>query len=554
MAGMIWSAETRGQFSAIANLRWQLFRNSLRSRRGKAELFSSILIGTVFVVFGLGGSVGYGAGAYYFVSQNRAEWLAVLLWPVFLFWQFFPIMATTFTENMDSSGFLRFPLNYRAYFVVRVVYGLFDPATTVGSVWLVGITAGIGLARPALLPWTALVLLTFAAVNVLLTRVVFAWVERWLAQRRTREIFAVLLFLFFMAFQFIGPAIERYERKRVPGLAAAAEKITTVQKVLPPGNAAEAIANAEALRLPGTILWLAGLAGYGVALVWILDFRLRAHYLGENLSEADVRRASHVETRKLIGWKVPRVSGPIAAVFEKELRTLSRSGPMLLTLVMPVLALFLLRIGRWHSAGRGIHSTVLGAADYGFPVGSIYALLMLTNLVYNSFGADGNGVQFFLFSPIRFREIVLGKNLAYAGCLIAEVALIGLVVNFAYGPPAPAMIAATIAGLLFAAPMTFAAGNLLSIYSPKKVDYGTFGRQRASQVTVLASFGIQIVIFGIGALTVFLAYMFGNLWLATPIFLILGIVTSTVYLMALGRLDKMALDRRETLVAELGKA
>jgi ABC-2 type transport system permease protein len=338
----------------------------------------------------------------------------------------------------------------------------------------------------------------------------------------------------------------------VPGLAAAAEKLTLAQRVLPPGNAAEAIASAETLGLPVALLWLAALAGYGVALVWILDFRLRAQYLGENLSEADVRRTSSGERRKLIGWKVPRIPGPIAAVFEKELRTLSRSGPMLLTLIMPILALFLLRIGRWHSGGA--RTAMLGAADYGFPVGCVYALLMLTNLVYNSFGADGSGMQFFLFSPIRFREIVLGKNLAHVSCLLGEVVLVGLVVNFVYGPPAPAMIAATIAGLLFAAPMTFAAGNLLSIYSPKKVDYGTFGRQRASQVTVLASFGIQIVIFGMGALTVFISYLYGNLWLATPVFLVLAAVTSATYFITLGRLDRMAFDRRETLVAELGKA
>ena len=56
-----------------------------------------------------------------------------------------------------------------------------------------------------------------------------------------------------------------------------------------------------------------------------------------------------------------------------------------------------------------------------------------------------------------------------------------------YGPPAPGIALATLAGLLFAAPVNLAAGNLLSIYSPKKLDYSTFGRQRASQTTVLVS-------------------------------------------------------------------
>ena len=38
--------EMRGQFSAIAELRWNQFRHSLRSRRGKAELVSRITIGS----------------------------------------------------------------------------------------------------------------------------------------------------------------------------------------------------------------------------------------------------------------------------------------------------------------------------------------------------------------------------------------------------------------------------------------------------------------------------------------------------------------------------
>ena len=45
----------------------------------------------------------------------------------------------------------------------------------------------------------------------------------------------------------------------------------------------------------------------------------------------------------------------------------------------------------------------------------------------------------------------------------------------------PAVSIATLAGLLFAAPLNFAAGNLLSIYTPRKPDFSTFGRQNVSQ-------------------------------------------------------------------------
>src|SRR5262249_41143582 len=136
-------------------------------------------------------AIGFGSGAWYFMSENKGEWLATLLWPVMLFWQFFPIMATAMTENLESSNLLRFPITYRSYFFVRLAYGLFDPATLMGGLWLLAIGIGITSARPFLIPWTALVLFAFAVFNILLTRTIFAWVERWLAQRRTREIFGI---------------------------------------------------------------------------------------------------------------------------------------------------------------------------------------------------------------------------------------------------------------------------------------------------------------------------------------------------------------------------
>ena len=108
--------------------------------------------------------------------------------------------------------------------------------------------------------------------------------------------------------------------------------------------------------------------------------------------------------------------------------------------------------------------------------------------------------------------------------------------------------------MLFAAPLNFAAGNLISIYSPKKRDFASFGRQNVSQTTVLASFGVQIVIvaFGVAAFTI--ARLYQNLWIAVLIFLVLAAISIPIYLAVLRRIDGIALKRRETLLAELCRA
>jgi hypothetical protein len=188
------------------------------------------------------------------------------------------------------------------------------------------------------------------------------------------------------------------------------------------------------------------------------------------------------------------------------------------------------------------------------PGAAAYSVLVLTNLVYNSFGGDGGGLQFFYASPVRFREIVLGKNLTHAVILLFNAAFAWIAVTYLYGTPHLAVTVATIAGLLFAAPLNFAAGNVLSLYSPKKRDFSTFGRQSVSQTTVLASFGMQIVIVVAGIAVFMVARLYQNLWIAALLFLALAGVSIPLYILVLRRLDAIAVERRETLLGELCRA
>ena len=109
------------------------------------------------------------------------------------------------------------------------------------------------------------------------------------------------------------------------------------------------------------------------------------------------------------------------------MRYLARSGPMLLTLIMPMFMLVIFRMGplnAMHHSG-GLSRT----PDMAFPGAAAYALLVLTNLVYNNFGADGGGIQFFYASPVHFRQIVLGKNLTHAAILVVNTVLAWIAVS-----------------------------------------------------------------------------------------------------------------------------
>lgn len=545
---MIPAFSLSSQLKAVADLRWRMFINGLRSRRGKTELASRIIVSSVFAFGGVGGFLVASFCSYLLVSKGKPEYLAVILWPILVFWQFFPVMATAFTNNPDSSELLRFPLTYRSYFLIRLAFGFFDPASALGSFGLLGVWLGVTLAQPLSSVWVAAVLFIFGLFNLLLMQMVFAWLERWLAQRRTREIFGVIFILLMLSFQLIGPMIEHLN-KGAQEYRHAFEIGAQVQSVMPPGLAADAIAQALHGDLVVGFSSLLFLASLTAAVGFLLHVRIRAQFAGENLSET-AARPRHVQTQlPQLGWNFPGLSQAVAAVCEKEMRYLMRSGPMLLTLIMPLFMLVILRMGPLNTLR---HSSGLSRTpDMAFPGAAAYALLVLTNIVYNSFGADSGGIQFFYASPVHFRHIVLGKNLTYAAIVLLNTCLAWLTVNYLYGAPHVAVTVATFAGLLFAAPLNFTAGNLLSLYSPRKRDFSAFGRQNATQTTVLASFAVQIVIVGCGAGVFSIARYYGDQWIAVVLFLLLAAVSIPIYLRVLRRMDVLALRRREILLQEL---
>ncbi len=404
-----------------------------------------------------------GGGAWYVISHGKAEWLAAILWPIFLFWQLFPVVATAFTENFDTSNLLRFPLSYSSFVLIRIAYGSLEPATMLGSLWLLGVAAGIGIASPHLFFWSALVLLLFATMNILLARMIFSWVERWLAQRRIREILGVLFLLFIISFQLIGPLISRYGNREHPQILQLAQWVLPLQRFLPPGSAGSSIAGAADADFTVAAEGFGILGAYCLAIFWLLNIRMRAQFRGENLSEAPApAELSGERGTTRVGWSLPGVSGSVAAIFEKEIHYLSRSGPMLFTLIMPVFMLFIFRLTP-STYARGSGSLLGRSSDMAFPMGAAYALLILTNLVYNNFGAEGAGVQLYFIAPVPIRSVMLAKNLAHSSILALEMIFVWIGASLMYGPPALVTTVATAAGILFALPVNLIVGNLLSI-------------------------------------------------------------------------------------------
>ncbi|HEY7855318.1 MAG TPA: hypothetical protein VIC32_02660 [Terriglobales bacterium] len=549
----------RGQLAAIANARWRLMVNSVRTTRGAMELVARIWVGFWFAVLALGAGIGSGFAAWYFVSTGHAERMAIILWIAFVFWQVFPLAASAFTEHVDSSYLARYPLSYRAYAVIRVAFGTLDVATLVGSMVTLGLAIGVAVARPGLLLVALPAFIGFALFNILLAQMIFAWLERWLAQRRTREVLGVLFLLLIFGFNFIGPIIRRMNRSHA-GVAVTLQQLRAwlpLERWLPPGMPAHAIAAAATASIATSLAALAGLWAVAAVIFSLLHLRLRAEYLGENLSESAVsapapRRARTGRAAATAPSSSRRFGGgPVAAIAQKELRYLLRSPMMFFTLVVPVIMIFFIR-GGMQGGGRpgGFHLQTTGL---GFPIGVAYALLVLTGLIYNTMATDTGGVQFYFLAPVPFRQVMLGKNLAYALILAFEAVLLYVATVFIDGPPTPELLAYTLLGLVFATLCDFSCGNLLSLTMPKKINLARLGRQSGRGTSSLIAIALQAALLLLIVIAVAGGAVLRQPLLTLGLLLLLIAAAVAVYRIVLGRCDAVALAHRETLTAELAK-
>ncbi|MGH3184851.1 MAG: hypothetical protein ACRDOE_23490, partial [Streptosporangiaceae bacterium] len=225
------------------------------------ELIARLWAGFWFTILAFSGLVGFAIGTFYFLRNGEGEWIGVLLWPLFIFWQVFPLAASTFTDQADTSYLTRFPLRYSTYVLVRVVFGAVDVATLVGCGCTFGIVLGVGLAAPGLLLWAVPALALYVAFNILLAQTIFAWLERWLARRRTREILALVFFLGLFSINFIGPLMRHWQARDHSGAAGQLQRLMPVERWLAPGLPGHILAGAAGGR---ALAGLGALAALGV--------------------------------------------------------------------------------------------------------------------------------------------------------------------------------------------------------------------------------------------------------------------------------------------------
>jgi hypothetical protein len=374
LADVIQIPSVREQLKVIAALRWNLLKNSLQRKNNRWDMIGMIAAASWSAVVVIGLCVAFFTGAYFFLTTERASWMPLLYWAIFLWWQVIPILVAGFGVNFEFRSLLRFPLSLRAFYILGLGYGFADFAAVSSICWIASMLVATAVGRVKLLPVMALASALFILVNVTLERLIGSWLEKILAKRRAREVLVGLFVLSMVSMNFLSPAFERWgDRGARPGFVHLVPYVSWLPGSLT-GNAIAAASDGDSQALmvtvAGLLVWLGATSG----LLWL---RYHAEYLGEEQGETAAPSAAKRGThRQTSSSGVPGfLSPPVGGVMRKEFHYLTRNGFSFITLILPpVMVMF------FSMQFAGTHSQI---KDHGlapqtfFPLAIAYLIFIL---------------------------------------------------------------------------------------------------------------------------------------------------------------------------------
>ena len=567
-----------------------MLANGFRRKGGAGELIARILLYPLFAVLALLPTAVAGVLAWYFAVNGQLAHVVWILWGTVALMQLVNINLGQPGTTFDPTELIRFPMPLHRFVLVRLTFGLLAPANVLVLLMSVAIAVGLCLGRPGLWWAACLSLAAFALVNILFTRMIFAWIDRWLSTRRARECFTAFIFVSSIGIQYLNvrfnpgfqPENHWHARSQLrnqfgdrrpghrapsaadipPGtrhLGTMAERLEPYAFWLPPELTANAVQNAAGGKKVDWLVKTGGTLGFALVFLLVYGFRMRTEFRGEALSDTAIATKplpspNHATAHTLYTAADPLalhrpsfwarlVPQSFAALIGKEFLVLRRNVGLFYGLVAPAVMVFLFA-GRISSRGSS-HWVVLG--------GVAYALLGIASLSYNAFGTEGTGAQFYFHAPVPLREIFFAKNMFGLALAFVEVLFVLGITGYVAGRPQPNDCVFALLWALGTVLLTTTLGNLRSVSAPKRVKPGRSMSKAQSAVSGYIALGILAACIALGYACEWLALFLHRTWVGTGLMAIFAAIGIFVYLQGLAGIEAYALERRDTLFQELGK-
>jgi ABC-2 type transport system permease protein len=530
-----------------------ILRAQLLSMRPGSRRNLGVSILTAVVWYGFWCFVACWAG-FYAASADEAALryaLPIGLAGICFYWQAMPVLSASMGSALDLRKLLLYPIPHQELFLVEVLLRFVTGLEML--MVLAGGTLGLLANRTAggwqALPRVAAATLLFVAFNLLLASGTRSLLERLLSKRKVRELVALL-----MAMLWMGPRLLMMSGVKSKWLHAAGASVGAFGT--PWSAAARALLPAAPLpaqREAGSV-WLAWLS--------LCAWTLLAGWFGRSQFERNLRydalAAQATSLKPVSGrahfwrdalYRIPSLlwRDPLAAIVEKELRTLARSARFRMVFVMGFsFGLMVWLPTRGAALGGGFSRNFLTLV-------CVYAMTLIGQVTYwNCFGLDRSAALFYFAAPQPLWRVLLGKNIACLFFVYLETLVLGgitlaLRMNFAPGQLAETLLVVTICAMYL-----MAAGNISSVrypraISPERVGRGGGGGNRG-QVLVMMLYPLLL-------LPVILAYVaryaFGSETAFLAVLAAAAAIGAMLYWLGMESAVQTAAAQRQNILQEL---
>jgi ABC-2 type transport system permease protein len=526
---------------AILRAQWLSMRSFrlASSRRG-----ATISVVTAVLWYGFWTFIAVVAEVLMASSQLRQQieiGLPLGLLGVFAYWQLAPFASASLGASLDLRKLLVYPVPRPSLFLIEVLLRV----TTCAEMLLVLAGASLGMLRnPAFGAWRALprvagAMALFVAFNLLLAAGLRSLIDRLLARRRIREIVILIVVL--------ASVLPRLLMVTGAGGRQLRGFLPAARNPLWPWMAATHWLLASQATAGALVLGAWAVLAYFFSR-WQFARSLRFDAQAAQAGPAVDKRASWTDRwYRLPSWLLP---DPLAALVEKELRSLARTPRFRLVFIMG----FSFGVIVWLPSalrGRGAHSAM---SENFLVVVSIYALILLGQVSFwNSFGFDRSAAQIYFAAPVSIARTLAAKNIAAAFFILLEIAMVStacslLPVGISAGKIAEAFVVTAISALYL-----MGLGNLSSVHYPRAMN----PQRSASGGARGRAQGLMVLLYPVTLLPVFLAYLARYAFASQLAFdLILGMAGALgagIYGMAMESAVSAARRRREFILAELSR-
>jgi ABC-2 type transport system permease protein len=465
------------------------------------------------------------------------------LFLICLYWQVVPVVTATIGASLDMRKLMLYPIRKGKLFQVEV---LLRAVSSIEMVLLLAGGASGLLANPetggwAAAPRIAAAVLLFTLFNVLLASGARSLLQRFLARGRVRDTLVLV-----GVCALLLPRVVQFSGRDIRGITGSLPR----EDGLPWTLVRDTLAGDYTVpALFGLIAWTALAALFGR---WQFERSLRFDEVAaQSTSTAppDGRFDRWAERFYRLPARLWR--DPLAAIVEKELRTLSRTPRFRMVFVMGfsfgMLVWLPLVMGRGPQSGDSLSQSFL-------TIVSIYALTLLGQVSYwNSFGFDRSAAQIYYQIPQPMSRVIAGKNLASLVFIYIEAVILTLVTLAFRVRLGPADIFETGVVLTISTVYMLALGNISSVQYPRALK-----PERVAQGGASSRFqALVFILYPIALLPVFLAYLARNLLDSSLVFWVLIVLAAAIgaalYWIAFESAVATAVRRREYILQELSR-